>query len=443
MTSWRYLAVLVGVGACWRWLVASMTVIPSEDGVNYLWMAEQFAAGRVDLALSEVFSPLLPMLIAMPISIGMDSFLAGQLVNCLLGALAVIPIVKASEALFAGSGRCAGCLVVLAPLPVRYAAEVYSEPLFILLAGFGFWAATRQRWWLLGCLAGLAYWVKPEAILLPLTFLLCKPKQAWRAMLPMLVAVALLSLWRGSHGHGYGLMAKLPFIWDRTLAVEPDLGALVMRFGRQLLSLPWLFVEAFGLVALFAAYAVLFRRRVEAKPMLWLGLMVFLLLACFLPRRRFLVSWIFAVAPLAALGLAVVPRPWHGRLLALIVLMSAALGLRVTDQNRQAEMEVGRYLQQQLRQGETVGGDMSRVLYYAGQRPPAPKRYTAQELIQQGRQSRFLVLLDNAARREKTAQVRAALPRYRPLELPLAFRALAKERRILVLESPTQLPMRK
>ncbi|MHC5071182.1 MAG: hypothetical protein ACYTGO_11930, partial [Planctomycetota bacterium] len=60
-TSWRFVWTLVALGFLWRVLIAALTVVPSEDGANYLWMAERFAAGDATGALSEVFPPLMPL----------------------------------------------------------------------------------------------------------------------------------------------------------------------------------------------------------------------------------------------------------------------------------------------------------------------------------------------------------------------------------------------
>ena len=153
--SWSFIWTLVWLGFLWRLLISSMTPVPSEDGANYLWMAEQFAAGEPAQALSEVFPPLLSMLLAPWIWFGADPFRSGQVLLAMVGALTVMPIVRASEAMLFGSGRCAGCMVVVATLPVKYTAEIYTEPLFILIGGFAFWAGTVRRWWLMGLLSAM------------------------------------------------------------------------------------------------------------------------------------------------------------------------------------------------------------------------------------------------------------------------------------------------
>src|SRR5262245_48685597 len=89
VASGRFLWLLCALGLSWRLVIAARTPLPSEDGVNYLWMAERFAQLDARAALSEVFPPLLPLLTALPVKLGIDPFRAAQLVLCACGAAAL------------------------------------------------------------------------------------------------------------------------------------------------------------------------------------------------------------------------------------------------------------------------------------------------------------------------------------------------------------------
>ncbi|MHC4815932.1 MAG: hypothetical protein ACYTFN_22910 [Planctomycetota bacterium] len=433
-TSWRFVWTLVALGFLWRVLIAALTVVPSEDGANYLWMAERFAAGDATGALSEVFPPLMPLTLVPPIWLGADPFRAGQVMLALVGALAVLPIIRASEAMLPGSGRAAGCMAVVAHLPVRFAAEVYTEPLFLLIGGLALWAGAIQRWWWLGLLAGLAFWIRPEAALLPMGFVLFRPRAAWRALIVFTLLVLALALWRSTLALGFNLTPVGTFILERTVFAEPDLGAGILRFLAQLLQLPWLWVEAFALVGLLALWGALRRKEPCTRPVLWVWLMVVVMIAAFLPRRRFLVGWMFTVAPLAAMGLATLPRRWHDLLITIIILMGLALSLRVTDPNRIAEREVGQHLSNVMSDGDVVTGDMTRVLYFAGQRPLPPKHFTVEQLTAMAATptpARFVVL---ATGKPTAMPVEQRLTDFTRAALPAKIAKLAADRGILVLE---------
>jgi hypothetical protein len=430
--SSSFIGRLVILGFLWRLLVAVFTVVPSEDGVNYLWMAERFAAGHASAALSEVFPPLMPLLIAPWIWLGADPFPTAQVLLAAAGALAVVPIVHASEAILEGSGRWAGLITVFAHLPVRFAAEVYTEPLFILVGACALWAGAVNRWVLLGLLAGLAFWVRPEAAFLPLGFLLFRPRRAWRALLTFGALVLLLSFWRAALGLGLNISPKLAFNWERTVfATETTATA----FFTHLLKLPWLWIEAFSLAGLLAIWGAIRSKEPAKKPILWIWLLVLLLVAVFLPRRRFLVGWMFTIAPLAAMGLATFQPRWRNVLLAIIILLSLVLSLRVTNPNRAAERDLGRHLAAVLHEPDRVTGDMTRVLYFAGQRPLPPRHFTTGELVEMARKpraARFVVL---STERPTALEVEQRLsPTFARAKLPSTLVGKCADRGILVLE---------
>ena len=396
-------------------------------------MAERFAAGAPGDALSEVFPPLLSMLTAVPVALGIDPFRAGQVVLAIAGALSLPFLVRGAEAVAPGTGRCAGCLALFAPLPVRFGAEVYTEPLFHLFTALAVWAGLRGRMWALGWAAGVAFWVRPEAALLVAGFALARPRTAWRAVVPLVLSMAVLAFWRGSHGLGYDLIAKVPFVWDRSVLGTGGVGAGVADFGAHVLRIPWLWLEAFGVVGLLGVWGIL-RARSRAQAPLYVTLALGLLLICmFLPRRRFLISWLAVVSPLAMVGFAAIPLRFRRVVFWAAILSSIALCFRTMEPNRAAERAVGEHLAAQLRGGETVTGDLTRVIYYAGQRPLAPRHFTVEELIAGGLRPevRFVVL---AARREgRPAVIEALAGSFERHGLPQELASAAEDRGIAVL----------
>ena len=421
-----FLGLLVVLGFSWRLVISTLTVVPREDGVNYLWMAERFAAGEACTALSEVFSPLLPLVIAIPVALGIEPFFAGQLVLALIGALFVVPVVHLSEALCAGSGRCAGCLTVFAARPSLLGAMVYTEPLFLLVGCFAVVLGVKKQFWVCGAVSGLAFWIRPEAVLIPIVFLF-SDRRSWRLVPVWLAAIGLLVLWRGSCGHGYDPMPKLAFIAAHNVAGDTDAVGLVLRVLGNSPRTLWLLVEAFNAMAILALIGLWHRRPAAVLWLLALGLLV---VCAYVPRRRFLVNWMFCVAPLAAIGLMHLPR--RGMWLGGVVLLNISLALTGgVDANRLAERRVAEHLRELSNPGDVIAGDMTRVLYFAGQRPLEPRHYTAEELVANGRSARFVVLRTG---RETTPEVRRGLMSHGPLELTGELSDLARERGILVLE---------
>jgi hypothetical protein len=115
-----------------------------------------------------------------------------------------------------------------------------------------------------------------------------------------------------------------------------------------------------------------------------------------------------------------------------VILLNLVLALTGgVEFNRLAERRVAEHLREMLRPGEVIAGDMTRVLYFAGQRPLEPRHYSAEELSQSGRGARFVVL---RAGRETTPAVRRELVSHAPLELTGELGDLARQRGILVLE---------
>ncbi len=429
----RMLRRILWVGFWLRVFVAFLTPVPAEDAANYLWMAQQFAAGHAGAALDEVFPPLWP-LVATPFVLIGDAFRMGQLVAAIAGALSIWPAARIVQSVAPGYATAVAWLLALAPLPVRFAGECYSEPVFLLVGGLAVLAGMRERWLWLGVLAGAAAWIRPEGALIAVAFAVVRPGKAWVSLLSTAGLVVLLAWWRHSVGHAFSLTPKLDFNLARGDAAWSDDGIHVGRFFANLLPLPGLWVEAFTIPGLFALVGLVAgRRRRELRPLYVLLLLGVIAIALFLPRRRFLVSWFFAVAPFIALGLGRLPEPARFPLWFVAMATSLLLCFHLQDSNRYSERVVGDFLATQLRPGEVVTGDMTRVVWFAGMRPLPPRHFTAKELAERARQvhARFVVLAEG--RDNTPGAIERLESDYDTAAMPEQVRQAAELRGIVVL----------
>lgn len=431
----RILLWFLGVGFGLRAFVAALTPVPAEDAANYLWMAEQFAAGDSAAALSEVFPPLLPLLVAPFVALGIDPFRAGQFVTAVCGALALWPALRAVEAVRPGRGVPAGVMLVFAPLAVRFGAQVYTEPVFHLFAGFSLWAMLRGRFLAAGIAAGAAFWLRPEAIVLGVAFLFADRRRGALGLVPLGAAVVGLAAWRDACGQGFELLPKLAFNAARGDGAWTEDGLEIGRFLQHVTAIPGIWLEAFqlfGVVALCGMWVA--RRDCKLRPHFAILALGVVAICLFLPRRRFLVSWIFVLAPFAVAALDALPRRGRFPVLLLVLLTSLLSSLKLEPTDRIGERQVGVYLRTHLRPGERVEGDMTRVIWFAGSRPLPPRHFTVEELVARAREPgvRFVVL---GSRRENALPVREALAdEFGSFAMPEVERRAAEQRGILVLE---------
>lgn len=426
MTRNRFFTLLIGLGFAWRLVVNARMVVPREDGVSYLWMAERFAEGEVAQALSEVFSPLLALVIALPVAMGMEPFFAGQLVLALAGALVVLPVAAVSEHLAPGTERSAALLTFVAARLAMLGAEVYTEPLFVLIGSYAFLFGLRERYWCCGVMTGLAFWVRPEAALIPLVFA-GRARSTWLPLFVAALMVVMLAVWRGACGHGFDPVPKLAFIAAHNVAGETDALGFVIRSVWHLLEVPSKFLSAYGALGLFAILGLFYTR---PRPAIRLFVLAVAVICLYVPRWRFLVDWMFVVVPLAAVGVRCLPKPgfWISAAILHNLFWSMTGGV---NPNRIAEPRVAAYLEQHMEPGQRIAGDMTRVLYFAGQRPLAPRHFDADELIAAGREAEFVVL---RKRRATTLRVLEGLPDHQPVRLPDKLQVLATDRGMLVLQ---------
>ncbi|MBL8753782.1 MAG: glycosyltransferase family 39 protein, partial [Planctomycetes bacterium] len=192
-------------------LLGLATPVPAEDGVSYFWMAQQFAAGAFAEALAMVFPPGWPLLLAPIVALGVSPEAAALLLSALTLALAAGPLVALAHELDPRAAWPAALLWASSPLLLRVAAEGYSEPPFVLLVAVGTWFGRRERFVAAGVCAGLAFWVRPEGLVLAASFVFVAPRAAWRALLPAGLCVLALATLRAALGLGSELLPLLTF----------------------------------------------------------------------------------------------------------------------------------------------------------------------------------------------------------------------------------------
>lgn len=145
----------------------------TSDGMEYLRMARDFAAGEPARAFGSVFSPLYPWLISIAGRLIPNYELAADLISALLGTLSVPVIYWLTREVFERRDLAAGAamLAAIQPSMCAYSASVMTDAGYVtlmlaavtaLIAG-----VRRQRYSLLaaaGLVAGIAYWYRAEAI---------------------------------------------------------------------------------------------------------------------------------------------------------------------------------------------------------------------------------------------------------------------------------------
>jgi len=288
-----------------------------------------------------------------------------------------------------------------------------------LVASYAFLLGLRERYTWCGVLSGVAFWIRPEAVVIPVVFLL-ETRRAWVAFGPLLLGIALLAAWRGICGHGFDPVPKLQFIMDHNVA--EDQGAL-----ERLVQIPNAILQAFWPMAVLA---VIGAWRWRPAPIMWVMLFASVIIWAYVPRRRFFVNWMFAVAPLAAVAVTQLPRR-HLWLAAVVVLELLLAVIGGSNANRIVERQVAEHLRGLLRPGDVIAGDMTRVQYFAGFRPLEPRHFSADELVEAGRGARFVVLRGN---RNYAAQVQRRLADHVLWPIPAQFQEHATARGLVVLE---------
>ena len=168
-----------------HWFLASLTAAASirlyllwqyycisSDGVVYLRAAQDFYRGDLNTAMSSVYPPGYPLLVAAVYPLFGDWELAGQSLSLLLGVLLLLPLYAIFTDLFDENIAILACfLAAMSPYLALYSVHVRSESTYIFLSAVALYLfltgiererAGRLFWG--GVVVGYAYLVRPEAI---------------------------------------------------------------------------------------------------------------------------------------------------------------------------------------------------------------------------------------------------------------------------------------
>jgi hypothetical protein len=176
----RIAALTLLAGILLGWL-SSRTAIFFDDGIRYIGQAQGLARGSLrDGLLKPVDHPLYPGAIALAHrAIGGDSpqawQTAAQAASVLMGMLLVLPLYLVGLELFGDRAAWLGVvLAFMVPLTGHVLADVLSEGTFLVFWTWGLYTALRflregRFFWLPPTIlcAGLAYFSRPEGLLLP------------------------------------------------------------------------------------------------------------------------------------------------------------------------------------------------------------------------------------------------------------------------------------
>jgi hypothetical protein len=224
------LAWICGVALAIRLYLSLTSYCISGDGVAYLAMAQDFAAGLPRQALDHVFSPLYPLLIAAAHVAIPDWEMAGNLVSAMMGTAAVATIFGMTRAAMGRRDLAIGAaaLTAIHPDMAAYSASVRTEAGYIMLMTAAVWsliaALDRRRLPLVvsaGAIGGLAYLFRTEAI----------------AFLPFAAIFMVLGapLWR-RWSLGWAIVAAITFCGSFLLIASPYLVYLRISSGHWILS---------------------------------------------------------------------------------------------------------------------------------------------------------------------------------------------------------------
>jgi hypothetical protein len=167
------LALIVTLAFAIRLYLCLTSYCIAGDGVAYLAMAREFAAGDPAKALASVFSPLYPWIVAITHRLIPDWELAGDIVSAILGSAAVVSVYLMTREAFERRDLALGAAILVAihPEMAAYSASVRTEAGFIFFLMTAVWlliaGLKRERIVLVavaGLIGGLAYLYRTEAI---------------------------------------------------------------------------------------------------------------------------------------------------------------------------------------------------------------------------------------------------------------------------------------
>lgn len=167
LVCWTLAAFALRLFLAWR-----VEHVISPDGVLYVALGQNLAAGNFSGGMSTYWPPLYPLLVALSSLVFRDAEFGGRFVSVLAGSILVVPTHALIRRWYGERIALVGaCLVALHPLLIYYSTVVLTESVYTLLFTCGVlagWAALsggRARAYLLaGAAFGACYLLKPEAV---------------------------------------------------------------------------------------------------------------------------------------------------------------------------------------------------------------------------------------------------------------------------------------
>jgi 4-amino-4-deoxy-L-arabinose transferase-like glycosyltransferase len=205
------LAAIAGVGLAIR-LVYALVVMggrdPRGDGREFHLLANVLAdSGRYLQPFQYAYlhrtipttekPPLYPTLLALPSSVGLDSYAAHRVVSCLFGAAAVVLIGMLGRRVGgARIGLLAASIAAVYPALWMLDASLRSESLYLPLIALVLLLAYERRFVWLGVALGLAALTRSEALLLvPLLVFALPPPRLRPALLVIAACFVVIAPW--------------------------------------------------------------------------------------------------------------------------------------------------------------------------------------------------------------------------------------------------------
>jgi len=381
--------------AAWSLVLAWRSPLPSEDGVSYLWIAERFAAGDFAAALSTVFPPGYPLLLAPWIWLGGNGETVAHWFGAICLAATLWPLARLAT--FAGAATVWPVVLLFAasPLPPRLVAEVYSEAPYLLLMAWGAWLGVSGRMLAMGTCAAMAFWIRPEGSLLAASFVLVTPRSSWTSIVPVAIGVLALAAWRWSVGHGFDPLPIHTFHEGRDDL--SDRGQVL----RNLLALPGPWFEGLAIAGALVLPALFRPGSRRLWPFVWQVALQVGVILTFVVRRRFFVSCAVAVHVLAGTVLARFPREHRNALLVVALGIGLISGWNGgIDADRAVERDLGVWLRPQLGADDRLVSDLPRVVFFAGEPPLPPRHFTLEQMLDQiaGADVAWVVVRDRSER---------------------------------------------
>lgn len=372
-----YLILLVGL--LLRVFDMVNAVIIERDGIAYARMGENFARGAFREALSSVFSPFYPLVIALFHLLIPDIELAGRIVSLVFGVLLIYVCFLFLKRLLDDKKALVGAFfVAIHPYLVRYSAQVLSESLATFL-----FAATIYLFYkgwlerdvkaigLSGFFLALTYLTRPEYLIfyVPLVLILVQQKR-FRHIVPLVLSFVVFA-----------------FLYALYMRVETGMWMLTKKaLLNPFVSLPVFFgnvpiVVVHLLEAFFPPFVILlflgFKKMNASYRNLALSVVVFHVVSLAYishSTKRYSVEFVPVLMPFAVQGLDVVReyckkfrfrKTLYYAVWVLVIASSLFHGLAIMHRGKALHKEAGLFMRS-FDKGSTIASTRPYVSFYAG-----------------------------------------------------------------------------